>query len=82
MSSTLKYISCPVSQLNLPEQIGVQMQVDSYKKILSIYPLLPFKTVLITFQIEKDERFTNLSELLIKIVVEIQWNRSDWKTVY
>ena len=33
MSSTLKYISCPVSQLDLLEPIGVQTQVDSFKDI-------------------------------------------------
>ena len=29
----LKYISCPVSQLDLLEPIGVQTQVDSFKDI-------------------------------------------------
>ena len=33
MSATLKYISCPVSQLDLLEPIGVQTQVDSFKDI-------------------------------------------------
>ena len=33
MSSTLKYISCPVSQLDLLEPIGVQIKVDSFKDI-------------------------------------------------
>ena len=33
MSSTLKYISCPVSQLDLLEPIGVQTQVESFKDI-------------------------------------------------
>ena len=33
MSAALKYISCPVSQLDLLEPIGVQTQVDSFKDI-------------------------------------------------
>ena len=33
MSAALKYISCPVSQLDLLEPIGVQSQVDGYKGI-------------------------------------------------
>ena len=33
MSAALKYISCPVSQLDLLEPIGVQTQVDSFKGI-------------------------------------------------
>ena len=72
MSSTLKYISCPVSKLDLLEPIGVQTQVESFKDI----EYLPTSTiqdgVAITFEIGKDERFTDLSELVIKTVVEIQ----------
>ena len=33
MSSTFKYISCPVSQLDLLELTGVQTQVESFKDI-------------------------------------------------
>ena len=33
MSARIKYISCPVSQLDLLEPIGVQTQVDSFKDI-------------------------------------------------
>ena len=33
MSATLKDISCPVSQLDVLEPIGVQTQVDSFKDI-------------------------------------------------
>ena len=33
MSAALKYISCPVSQLDLFEPIGVQTQVHSFKDI-------------------------------------------------
>ena len=33
MSAALKYISCPVSQFDLLEPIGVQTQVDSFKNI-------------------------------------------------
>ena len=58
MSSTLKYISCPVSQIDLLEPIGVQTQMESFKDI--------------TFEIGKDEKFTDLSESVIKAVVEIQ----------
>ena len=36
MSAALKYISCPVSQLDLLEPIGVQSQVDSFKDIIAI----------------------------------------------
>ena len=32
MSAALKYISCPVSQLDLLEPIGIQTQVDSFKR--------------------------------------------------
>ena len=33
MSAALKYTSCPVSQLDILEPIGVQTQVDSFKDI-------------------------------------------------
>ena len=33
MSAALKYISCPVPQLDLLEPIDVQTQVDSFKDI-------------------------------------------------
>ena len=42
-------------------------------KILNIYPLLPFKTEYPSYsKLGKDERFTDLSELVIRTVVEIQ----------
>ena len=72
MSSTLKYISCPVSQLDLPEPIGVQTQVDSFKDIEYLPTSAIQDGVPITFKTGKDERFTDLSELVIKTVVEIQ----------
>ena len=72
MSATLKYISCPVSQLDLLEPIGVQTQVDSFKDI----EYLPISAIQdgapITFEIGKDERYTDASEFVIKTVVEIQ----------
>ena len=33
MSAALKYISCPVSQLDVLEPFGVETQVDSFKDI-------------------------------------------------
>ena len=72
MSSTLKYISCPVSQLDLLEPIGVQTQVESFKDIEYLPTSAIRDGVPITFEIGKDERFTDLSELVIKTVVEIQ----------
>ena len=72
MSAPLKYISCPVSQLDLLEPIGVQSQVDSFKDI----EYLPTSAIQdgapITFEIEKDECHTDASEFVIKTVVEIQ----------
>ena len=72
MSSTLKYISCPVSQLDLLEPIGVQTQVESFKDVEYLPTSAIQDGVPITFEIGKDERFTDLSELVIKTVVEIQ----------
>ena len=72
MSSTLKYISCSVSQLDLLEPIGVQTQVDSFKDTEYLPTSAIQDGVSITSEIAKDERFTDLSELLIKTVVEIQ----------
>ena len=72
MSSTLKYISCPVSQLDLLEPIGIQTQVESFKDIEYLPTSAIQDGVPITFEIGKDERFTDLSELVIKTVVEIQ----------
>ena len=65
MSAALKYISCPVSHLNLFEPIGVQTQVDSFKDI----EYLPTSTIQdgapITFEIGKDECYTDPSEFVI-----------------
>ena len=72
MSSALKCISCPVSQLDLLELIGVQTQVKSFKDIGYLPTSAIQDGVPITFEIGKDERFTDLSELVIKAVVEIQ----------
>ena len=72
MSSTLKYISCPVSQLDLLELSGVQTQVESFKDIEYLPTSAIQDGVPITFEIGKDERFTDLSELVIKTVIEIQ----------
>ena len=72
MSVALKYISCPVSQLNLLEPIGVQTQVDSLKDI----EYLPTSAIQdgapITFEIEKDECYTDASEFVIKTMVEME----------
>ena len=72
MSAALKYISCPVSQLDLLEPIGVQTQVDSFKDI----EYLPTSAIQdgapITFEIGKDERYTDAEKFVIKTVVEIQ----------
>ena len=61
-----------MSQLNLLEPIGVQTQVDSFKDI----EYLPTSAVQdgapITFEIGKDECYTDASEFVIKTVVEIQ----------
>ena len=70
MSAALKHISCPVSQLDLLEPIGVQTQVDSFKDI----EYLPTSAIQdgapITFEIGKDECYTDASEFLMKNVVE------------
>ena len=68
----MKYISCPVSQFDLPEPIGVQTQVESFKDIEYLPTSAIQDGVPITFEIGKDERFTDLSELVIKTVVKIQ----------
>ena len=72
MSAALKDISCPLSQLDLLEPIGFQTQVDSFKDI----EYLPTSAIQdgapITFEIGKDERYTDASEFVIKTVVEIQ----------
>ena len=72
MSVALKYISCPVSQLDLLEPIGVQTQVDSFKDIEYLGTSAIQEGAPITFEIEKDERYTDASEFIIKTVVEIQ----------
>ena len=72
MSATLKYISCPVSQLNLLEPIGVQTQVDSFKDIEYLPTSAIQDRAPITFEIGKDERYTDASKFVIKTVVEIQ----------
>ena len=72
MSAALKYISYPVSQLDLLEPIGVQTQVDSFKDI----EYLPTSAIQdgspVAFEIGKDEHYTDASEFVIKTVVEIQ----------
>ena len=54
MSSVLKYISFPVSQLDLLEQIGVQTQGESFKDIESLFTSAIQNRVPITFEIWKD----------------------------
>ena len=72
MSATLKYISCPVSQFDLLEPIGIQTQIDIFKDI----EYLPTSAIQdgapITFEIGKDECYTEASEFVIKTVVKIQ----------
>ena len=83
MSSTLKYISCPVSQLDLLEPIGVQTQVDSFKDIEYLHTSAIQDGVPITFEIGKDERFTDLSgDKNCGRNSRGKWNRSDWKAIY
>ena len=72
MSATLKYISCPVSQLDLLEPIGVQTQVDSFKDIEYLRSSAIQDGAPITFEIGKDECYTDASEFVNKTVVEIQ----------
>ena len=72
MSSTLKYISCPVSQLDLRKLIGVQTQVESFKDIEYLPTSAIQDGVHITFEFKKDDRFTDLFESVIKTVVETQ----------
>ena len=72
MSATLKYISCPVSQLDLLEPIGVQTQVNSFKDIEYLLTSAIQDGAPITFEIGKDECYTDASEFVIKTVVEIQ----------
>ena len=72
MSAALKYISCPVSQLDLLELIGVQTKGDSFKDIEYLPTYAVQEGAPITFEIGKDERYTDASEFVIKTVVEIQ----------
>ena len=72
MSAALKYISCPVSQLDLLEPIGVQTQVDSFKDIKYLPTSAIQDGAPITLEIGKDEHYTDASEFEIKTVVEIQ----------
>ena len=72
MSAALKYISFPVSQLDLLEPIGVQTQVDSFKDIEYLLTFIIQEGAPVTFEIEKDGRYTDASEFVIKTVVEIQ----------
>ena len=72
MSAAFKYISCPVFQLDLLEPIGVQTQVDSFKDIEYLPTSAIQDGVPITFEIGKDERYTDASKFVIKTVVKIQ----------
>ena len=61
-----------MSQIDLLEPIGVQTQVNSFKDI----EYLPTSSIQdgapITFEIGKDERYTDASKFVTKTVVEIQ----------
>ena len=72
MTSNLRYISCPVSQLDLLEPVGVQTQIKGYKDIEYLPTSVIQDEAPIVFEIGKDERYSDLSELVIKTVVEIQ----------
>ena len=79
MSSALKYFNCPVSQLDPLEPIGVQTQVDSFKDIEYLPTSAIEEGVPITFENGKDERFIDVSELVIKLLQYIRWyTRKSW----
>ena len=59
-------------QFDLLEPIGIQTQVESFKDIEYLPASAIQDGVHITFEMGKDERFTDLSELVIKTVVEVQ----------
>ena len=85
MSATLKYISCPVSQLDLLEPIGVQTQVDNFKDIEYLSTSAIQDGAPITFEVAKDESYADASEFVIKTVVEIQGENGtgfDWKAIH
>ena len=72
MSAALKYINCPVSQLAFLEPIGVQGQVNSVRDIENLPTSAIQDGAPITFEIGKDECYTDASEFVIKTVVKIQ----------
>ena len=72
MSAVLKYISCPVSQLDVLEPIGVQTQADGYKDMEYLPTFNIQNGAPVTFKIGKDKRYTDASKFVIKTVVEIQ----------
>ena len=72
MSAALKYISCPVFQLYLLEPIGVQTQVDCFIDIEYLPTSATQDGAPVTFEIGKDERYTDASKFVIKTVVEIR----------
>ena len=72
MPAALKYISCPMSQLDLLEHIGVQTQVSSFKDIEYLPTFAIQDRGPITFEIGKDEPYTDASKFVIKTMVEIQ----------
>ena len=72
MTSNLRYISCPVSQLDLLEPVCVQTQIEGYKDIEYLPTSVIQDRAPIIFEIGKDERYSDLSELVIKTAVEIQ----------
>ena len=72
MTSNKRYIRCHVSQLDLLEPVGVQTQTEGYKDIEYLPTSVIQDGAPIIFEIGKDERYSDLSELVIKTVVEIQ----------
>ena len=72
MTSNLCYISCSVSQLDLLEPVGVQTQIKGYKDIEYLPTCIIQDGAPIIFKIGKGDRYSDLSELVIETVVEIQ----------
>ena len=62
MSSTLKYINCPVSQPDLLESIGVQTQVESFKDIEYLPTSSIQDGVPITFEYQWSTNHTKVME--------------------
>ena len=71
MTSNLRYISCPVSQLDLLEPVVVQTQIKGFEDTEYLPTSVIQDEAPIIFKIGKDEWYSDLSQLVIKTVVEI-----------